>query len=189
MLRLNRRELLLSATAGALLTVARKARANSTYPKSAQSMPGLHPGKVVAVHHPGCIANGLYQTEPIGEMVDRGLSRLLQTGSRAEALKKLVQPGERVGIKWNWTGTPYIVSSRQLLQSLVGGLNEAGIPNENIVVYDRYRADGKRAKVGEWLPEGVRLEFASEDWNEVQQDMGGYSRDHFLDLPAQMCHR
>jgi uncharacterized protein (DUF362 family) len=146
-------------------------------------MPGLFRGRVVAVENAASIAAGQYQAEPIGEMVRRGMTAL--TGrERADAWKLFFEPGDVVGIKVNPNGMGGgVISSPELLRAIVAGLNSAGIPNRDIVVYERYRNAFNTAGIAKWLPEGVRSSSAAERYDAVQQGMEGYDPDHYMDLP------
>ena len=115
----------------------------------------------------------------------RGVSEELGLGAVDEdrqlrpVAAHLRQPGDVVGIKVNPNGQAGgVISSPELLHAIVAGLNSAGIPNRDIVVYERYRNIFNSAGIAKWLPEGVRSSSAAEAYDSVQQGMDGYDPDH-----------
>jgi uncharacterized protein (DUF362 family) len=53
-------------------------------------------------------------------------------------------------------------------------------------VYDRYRKQFFDAGFDKWLPEGVRVAHAAEDYKEMQQEIEGYDPDHYMDMALTM---
>ena len=81
---------------------------------------------------------------------------------------------------------PAVSQSRILhdrLHTLIDGLNEVGIPNKDVVVYERTHASFMGAGFDKWLPDGVRFMNATEKYYAIQLDMGGYDRDVFMEMP------
>jgi hypothetical protein len=74
------------------------------------------------------------------------------------------------------------MSSAEVLQGIVAGLESAGVRRQDIVVYDRYRDQFLQAGFDQWLPDGVRWSFASRDFDNVQQGIEGYDPDHYMDM-------
>jgi hypothetical protein len=145
-------------------------------------MPGPFPGRVVAVEHPGCIVSGAYQQEPIQKMMERGMTALTGAPGWPDAWRSLFEKGDVVGIKVCPVGGPRLSSDASVLHSVLNGLETAGVPNRDIIVYNRYREETFAAGIDKWVPPGVRMEFASEAYNNVQLDMEGYDPDHFMEM-------
>ncbi|HVT91906.1 MAG TPA: DUF362 domain-containing protein [Bryobacteraceae bacterium] len=145
-------------------------------------MPGLYRGRVVAVHHPGSIVDGQFQREPIHQMFRKGMAELTGTDGGADAWRQFVEPGDVVGIKVNPVGQPHVISSAETVREIIAGLNSAGVKNQDIIVYDRYRLQFLHAGFDKWLPEGVRTSHAAEDYDGIQQSIEGYDPDHYLDM-------
>jgi len=146
------------------------------------SIPGLYPGRVVAVENAACLSGSHYQAAPVRDTMRRGMAELTGLPWK-EAWSQFFQPGDAVGIKVNPVGIHSgVISSPVVLHEIVAGLNAAGVPNKNIVVYDRYHSALKRAKIASWLPTGVRLSYASQDYDEVQHGMDGYDPRHYVDM-------
>ncbi len=181
----TRRDFLLGAGAvtGALSVrdLALSAQVSSKAPESKLAMPGLYRGRVVEVYHPGSIVNGQYQAEPVMQMMQRGMKEL--TGMDwADAWRQFVTPGEVVGVKLNPVGGKLCCSAPEVVRAIIHGLNAAGIPNQDIVAYDRYRKQFLDVGFDKWLPEGVRWMWAAEDFELVQQSIEGYDPDHYMDM-------
>jgi len=145
-------------------------------------MPGLHPGRVVAVSHPGSIVEGRFQAEPIRRMLAEGMMELTDAEDATQAWRRFFERGDVVGIKLTPVGGPLVQSSAEVLHGIVAGLESAGVRRQDIVVYDRYRDQFLQAGFDKWLPEGVRWSFASARFDDVQQGIEGYDPEHFLDM-------
>lgn len=167
------------------LTGASLARATSTYGKSEKtrwSAPGLFPGRVVRVEHPGSIISRAYQREPVEQMMRRGMMELTGAPDSTAAWRMFFEPGDVVGIKLNPVSRPYVISSPEVVQAIVAGLESAGIPRKNIVAYDRYKQEFYAAGFDKWLPEGVRIAWAADYNDRTQQRIDGYDPDHYMDM-------
>ena len=75
------------------------------------------------------------------KMLDRAMQALYATDSPLEAWKKVVQPGEVVGLKVNGLAGRGLSTSVLLVQVLCARLQDAGIPEKDIVIWDRLNAD------------------------------------------------
>ncbi|MBI3698429.1 MAG: DUF362 domain-containing protein [Acidobacteria bacterium] len=146
------------------------------------SMPGLFPGRVVSVRHPGCYLDGKSQAEPIRAMMRKGMAELTSAPDWTSAWRMFFEKGDVVGIKVNPVGQPDVISCTEVLQEIIAGLNQAGVPNKDIVVYDRYRQQFLRAGFQKWLPEGVREDWAAQDYQQMQLGMDGYDPDHYMEM-------
>jgi len=182
---ISRRQWLAAAATGlSLHQLSQAAQVSATAEKTKLGMPGLYPGRVVAVSHPGCIVNDEFQTEPIRRMMDTGMLELTEAPDQPSAWKLFFERGDVVGIKVNPVGSPHVISCPQVLHKIIEGLQSAGVRKEDIVVYDRYRAQFLKAGFREWLPEGVRWSSATEDYDNIQQAIAGYDPDVYLDFPV-----
>jgi uncharacterized protein (DUF362 family) len=161
--------------------LALSAQTSSKAAASKLGMPGAFPGRVVEVQHAGSIASGKYQAEAVTQMMRAGMTELTGAGW-ADAWRLFAQPGDVVGIKVNPVGAPHIFSAPEVLRPIIDGLNAAGVPNQDIVVYDRYHDQFVSAGFPAWLPAGVRWTSAAKDFEEVQQGMEGYDPDHYMDM-------
>lgn len=77
-------------------------------------------------------------------MVDRLVCAVTGQADAARAWRALVSPADRVGIKVCASGGHYFGSHRGIVEGVVAGLENAGIPRSRVVVWDR-DADDLRA--------------------------------------------
>jgi len=104
------------------------------------------PSKVVQAHHAGVWTgapqggagdNNLLNSEAIHQMLDASITELTGLNDAAEAWAALFAPDERIAIKVNaiqgsvfWTHVPLVMAVTECLQ-------EAGVPAEQIIIFDR----------------------------------------------------
>jgi uncharacterized protein (DUF362 family) len=170
------------ASAAAVRGLAVGAQTSSKADASRLAMPGLYRGRVIAVEHSGSIVNGHYQAEPVKAMMARGMKDLTGAPSATEAWKQFVSPGDVVGIKVNPVGQPHVISAPEVLREIISGLQAAGIPAKDIVVYDRYKDQFVQAGFPKWLPDGVRWSSAVKDYDPIQHAIEGYDPDHYIEM-------
>jgi len=75
-----------------------------------------------------------------------------------------------------------VKSDATIVREIIAGLEAAGVKRRDIVAYDRYRHQFFIAGYDKWLPEGVRISYAAEDYDSVQQAIEGYDPDHYMDM-------
>ncbi len=184
---LTRRETLrmltASGVAASTLGLISNAQVVSSTPATPLSMPGLHKGKVVAVRNPRSHVGGAFQQQPIQAMIRRGMMELTGAPDWQSAWRQFFDKTDVVGVKFNPVGRPVVVGSREVFNEIFTGLEACGIPRRNIVAYDRYRSEFFTAGFDKWLPEGVRIMWAAEGYEEFQMDIEGYDPDHYFDIP------
>jgi len=74
-------------------------------------------------------------------MLDRSMQSLYAADSPVDAWKKVVRPGEVVGLKVNGLAGRGISTSVPLVEAICERLREAGIRQKDIVIWDRLNAD------------------------------------------------
>src|SRR4051794_31823590 len=154
---------------GALNVAPAASAAEATATKTAEfPMPGPFKGKVVEVAHPGAVVNGSVNADAVKEMMQRGMLGLTGEKDWASAWRRFFSKGDVVGIKVNPVGNPLAISQHPTVLAIIDGLRQAGLPPQDIIVYDRYRRQLLRAGYREILPEGVRWDAAAEDYDNVQ---------------------
>lgn len=137
-------------------------------------LPGLYPGRVIAVQHQNSLVQGVFQQEPIQKMFETGMTRLAGARSTAAVWSRLFRPDDVVGIKIVPNGAPHVCSSKEVVNEIIRGLHVmAGVPLSNIVVYDRYGDELKAAGIPNWLPQGVRIAWASDTYTNDQTVISG----------------
>lgn len=149
---------------------------------SKPGMPGPFPGRVVAVQHDGCIANNLYQADPVRQMMEKGMTALTGAPAWTDAWRSLFEKGDVVGIKVSPVGGANLCSDAMVLHNILDGLKEAGVPAKDVIVFNRYREETFTAGIDKWVPDGVQIDFASQAYSDTQLDMDGYDPDHFMEM-------
>jgi hypothetical protein len=99
------------------------------------------PSRVVHTHHRGVWDGGTLQPEALKQMLDASITRLTGLSDAITAWAVLFSPAERIAIKVNtlqygsfWTHVPLVLA-------VVDRLQAAGIPAEQIIIYDRSSND------------------------------------------------
>lgn len=176
---ITRRKILVNAAGAALAAAAQsQSRGATTKP----GMPGPFPGRVVAVEHPGSIVSNTYQSEPVRQMMRKGVSELTGAPGWIDGWRTLFEKGDVVGIKVSPVGGRNLCSDALVVQEILAGLKEAGVPAKDVLVFNRYREETIAAGIDKWLPPDVRWDAASEKYDEWQHDMGGYDADHYMEM-------
>lgn len=179
----RRRDFLSQAATAGLL-----AATYSSAPASAKTVgnlgiPGPYPGRVSAVHHPGCVTQRKYNREAIRAMMNRGMMDLTGAPSPEEAWRTFFEPGDVVGLKFNPVGRPFVISAPEMIHEIVAGLNMAGVKTTNIVGYDRYKREFLDAGFDKWLPEGMRWTYGTDKPDPLQLDMAMYDETQYVEMP------
>jgi hypothetical protein len=99
------------------------------------------PSRVVHMHHGGVWEGDVLQPAVLRQMLDRSIARLTGLQDALSAWQVLFAPTERIAIKVNtlqygsyWTYVPLVLA-------VVERLQDAGIPADQIVIYDRSSND------------------------------------------------
>ncbi len=100
---------------------------------------------VVQVFHPGAMVNAEPNDEVAAEMVRRGILRLTGKESVAEAWAQFVAPDDVVGIKVNPLSGWGLSTNLGVVAEIVRGLVAAGVPEKNIIIWDRFASHLERA--------------------------------------------
>jgi len=135
--------------------------------------PPAVPSKVVHTHHAGVWDGDALVPEAIQQMLDASITELTGLDDATEAWASLFDPGERIAIKVNafrnsiiWTHVPLVMAVTECLQ-------EAGVPAEQIVIFDYYtrELDNAGFPVNEDGP-GVRCYGTDSDYTGGWQIVG-----------------
>ena len=125
--------------------------------KSPLGMPGLYPGRVIELHDGRAIVANRVSQPVMRQMLEQGLKELTGESTAPAAWSKFVEPRDIVGVKINPSGAPACCSSPELIREIIRGVQSAGVPLQNIVVYDRF---GNEMDLGSYqllMPPGVRI--------------------------------
>jgi len=107
------------------------------YPRNENSIPGKYPGKVAQINNPKSVIEEKPQEEEAYKMLKEGKMALTGGKNLKKAWKQFVKPDEIIGLKVNPVAGKPLSTSHAVTKSIVKQLLEAGIPKENIVIWDR----------------------------------------------------
>jgi uncharacterized protein (DUF362 family) len=144
---------------------------------SPHRMPGLYPGRVVEVSDARSIFGNRVSQPVVRQMLEHGMCELTGEKSVREAWTKFIEPGDIVGIKINPSGAPACCSSPEIVREIVAGVQSAGVPARNILVYDRYAYEMDIGSYQALVPLGVRVVGIQED----KLDSSGYDAKVFCE--------
>jgi hypothetical protein len=177
------RGLAAGVVAGSANGFALGARSESKAESSKFAMPGLYPGRVCAIENPAVLVSGKYQAEQVQKMMRRGMMELTGADGWVDAWRQFFEPGDVVGIKVNPVGQPSgVISDASVMHEIIAGLEAVGLKRQDIVVFDRYKKMFYSGGFDKWLPEGVRISWATDEVDNVQQNIAGYDPDHYMDM-------
>jgi hypothetical protein len=103
------------------------------------------PSKIVHTHHAGVWKDGELVPETICQMLDTSIAELTGLGDAREAWATMFAPEERIAIKVNAFRNSIIWTHVPLVMAVAESLQEAGVPAEQIVIFDYYTGELERA--------------------------------------------
>jgi len=103
------------------------------------------PSKVIHARHAGVWAGEELAADALRQMVDAAISRLTGLEDPGEAWAALFAPDERVAIKVNAFRNSTIWTHVPLVMAVTDALQEAGLPSENITIFDYYTTELEEA--------------------------------------------
>ncbi|MBN1875801.1 MAG: DUF362 domain-containing protein [Anaerolineae bacterium] len=110
-------------------------------PELIKSYPATGKSKVIHTHHTGVWSGNELVPDAIRQMLDASITQLTGLNDAREAWKTLFKPTERIAIKVNAFRNSLIWTHMPLVMGVVDALQEAGIPAEQIVIYDYYTSE------------------------------------------------
>lgn len=94
------------------------------------------PSKVVHTHHAGVWAGDRLSPEALRHMLDASITELTGLNDAREAWAALFKPTEKIAIKVNAFQNSIIWTHAPLVAAVVASLQDAGLPAEQIFIYD-----------------------------------------------------
>ncbi len=137
--------------------------------RTAGSMPGKFPGKVIHVKNAAAVLNGEPVEQEAYRMIKKAMLELTGQTDLDKAWKTFVSPGERIGLKVNPVAGKLLSTSHAVTKSVVKQLIESGIKKENIVIWDRREMDLKEAGFTAENYPGIKIAGT-----ELQDDKGSF---------------
>jgi len=106
-------------------------------PRTKYSLPGLFPGKVVAVKDERAMNEKEVNAKVVASMFEKGMRAL--TGQPLEKNFKLFfDKKDVVGIKVNPVGAGLIATRLEVVDAVIAWLRQGGLPAKNIIIWDRF---------------------------------------------------
>jgi len=141
---------------------------------TAEQTPMPVKSKVVIARDPMLRGAGTtVDSQRLSNLLDDVMQALFDVGHPAEPWKKLVHPGDMVGLKVNALGGRAFSSNLQLVEAICGRLQEAGIKAKDIVIWDRDTEEMERA--GFHISDtGNRLQCFGTDHTGYEEDLVTY---------------
>jgi uncharacterized protein (DUF362 family) len=126
--------------------------------------------KVVIARDPALrLAGGSPDSARVLKLLDRAVQSFYGGNSPADAWKKVVRPGEVVGLKVNCLSGRGNSTSPVLVEAICERLQQAGIPQKDIVIWDRLNSDLESA--------GYRVASRNDRIRCIGNDAAGYDTD------------
>jgi hypothetical protein len=106
-------------------------------PRSALSLPGKFPGKVIQSTNENSIAGGTPDVAVLDSMLQLSLISLTGASTLRHAWREFVTEEDIVGLKVNPVAGKSLSTSHELVHVIINQLEASGIPKKNIVLWDR----------------------------------------------------
>jgi len=175
------------------------------------AMPGRYPGRVLEVRHPQAVdPNNAIDAGTVQQMIDHGMAELVGNPDPTDIAgtwKTFFQKGDVVGIKVNPVGRKPLakldgnsrvaqaagsISSLPVLHRVVMCLRRAGIPPQDIIVFERYADEFENAGYKDFMAtrdmEGVRWMASSSRYSDTQLDIHGFDDGRDSNTPELIKH-
>jgi hypothetical protein len=111
---------------------------------AAPAVPALSP--VILTENPDVVQRFAVQADQVHEMVNRSLLKLTSAPDIGTAWTRLgIKPTDVVGIKITTIGGSLFSTHRPVVQAICDGLQAAGVPPSQIIVWDKDAADMREA--------------------------------------------
>ncbi|HYH01382.1 MAG TPA: DUF362 domain-containing protein [Terriglobales bacterium] len=171
----SRREFLKTCVAG---TVVLGASEGLAFAEKAQEVITARKSKVVIATDASLRTGSGVDPKRALALLDRAMKAYFSTRNPVDPWKKLVRPGQVVGLKVNTIAGPGLSTNRELVAAIAERLQQAGIKPYDIVIWDRTNRELQRAGfqlsselnkvrcIGTDAP-GVGYEDASESFGSV----------------------
>jgi uncharacterized protein (DUF362 family) len=123
------------------------------WPRTVSAMSTSRRARVVTVRRPEVFGNSYgsdvrklgIDSKLVRKMVHESVTALVGTKTSDDAWKKLFGPRDVVGVKINCLGGRMLSSHPAVVDGIIEGLRAAGVPDKNIIVWDRFSRELKAA--------------------------------------------
>jgi hypothetical protein len=111
---------------------------SGAFPERSHAHPALSP--VILVERPGAVQEFNVDPQQVRQMVNRALLTLTSAPDIGTAWTRLgITPRDVVGIKITTAGGPAFCTHHALVQAICDGLQAAGVPGTQIIVWDKFQ--------------------------------------------------
>ena len=125
--------------------------------------------KVVIARDAALRAGGSLDSARVLKLLDRAVQSFYGSDSPLDAWKKVARPGETVGLKVNCLSGKGAATSPVLVEAICERLQQSGIPQKDIVIWDRLNSDLESA--------GFRPATRADRIRAIGNDTAGYDMD------------
>lgn len=101
--------------------------------------------KVVIVRAKGLLSESRPEPKRLQTMIIKGLTLLTSENEIKQAIEKIFSPSDRIGIKINTIAGPRLSTPPELSLALTSVLNWGGIPERNMIIWDRTNRELREA--------------------------------------------
>jgi hypothetical protein len=106
-------------------------------PRTKYSLPGMFPGKVVQVQDPNAMPDGKPDRKIINQLFSSGIETLTGKNLR-DSFSLFFTKEDIVGLKVNPVGAGLISTRLEVIDEVIDWLVKNGLPQKNIVIWDRF---------------------------------------------------
>lgn len=106
-------------------------------PRGPNAMPGLYPGRVAVVKNSASVKDNAIVEQQVHDMIARSMLELTGEKRLKKAWRKLVSPGERIGLKVNPVAGKSLSTSHEVVRAVIAQLEESGIERSQLTIWDR----------------------------------------------------
>src|ERR1035441_9352125 len=118
-------------------------------PRMVENLERAEKSKVVIARDPALrAAGGSADSGRVLKMLDRAMQSFYGGDSPADAWKKVARPGGVIGLKVNCLSGKGAATNPVLVEAICERLQQAGIPQKDIVIWDRLNSDLEKADIG-----------------------------------------
>jgi uncharacterized protein (DUF362 family) len=116
------------------------------------------------------------------QMLDEGMKALTGEPVVERAWARFIEPADVVALKVNPSGTPTTTTSVPLMREVIRALNAVGVPNRQIIVYDRNSNQMEVLGYHNLLPVGVRVVGLDRRWVVGGEARSGFDPNAFCEM-------
>ncbi len=114
------------------------------------------PGHVVKVSMPGMRGRWFPHAEAAKIAVEKAVTTLARESDLGRAWAKFIQKEDKVGIKINCLGGRMSSTMKEVVEPIVAGVRNVGVPDENIMIFDQFGGNMRGARYA-WQDKPGRL--------------------------------